>query len=119
MTSMKITKGEEKTDEVSPAEPVGPRYPYGLSINLDNDSLEKLGMDKLPEVGVVLTLTAKVKVTSASVNEYENNKERNVGLQITDMDLGKAKVEKDTAEELYGVQRDATKEGPTEYVSNL
>lgn len=70
-----------------------PTYPYGLNINLEEEALEKLGLEKLPKVDTEMVLYAKVVVTSASSNEHtaggdgKTHKHRSVGLQITDLCL--------------------------------
>lgn len=102
LVSMKMSRSEReekyKPSEVSMDAPV---YPYGLEVRLDNDALEKLGIE-LPEVGTEMLLIAKVKVTGASSNESENGKNRSVSLQITDMCLeDDAKAAKDYATKLY------------------
>lgn len=87
--SMKLSKAEVKKHNAPMA--VGassaPRYPWGLSLSLDNASLEKLGMTKLPEVGATFELDAKVKVTSVSQNEDGSSSNRSASLQITEMCL--------------------------------
>lgn len=64
-----------------------PEYPYGLCLSLNSDTLDRLGMTELPEIGTVLTLHARVEVTSVSQYERADGKNRDVSLQITDMDL--------------------------------
>lgn len=86
MTNMKLSKSERKELRKTLVDD-GPKFPFGLSINLDDESLEKLEMTKLPTVGKEMTLTAKVKVTSVSAHDSEHGKDRSVGLQITDMAL--------------------------------
>ncbi len=86
--------------ELAIAEP-GNDYPYGLEISLDSDSLTKLGMDSLPEVGAVMTLTAKVKVTRVSEHASEGHSDKSVVLQITDMELATGK-KAEAAGILYG-----------------
>ncbi len=77
-----------------------PKYPYGLQITLDTESLKKLGYKDLPEVGTILTLKAKVEVCSTSLNERADSEPcMCMGLQITDMELGAGK--KDAAKVLY------------------
>lgn len=76
-------------------------YPYGLRISLDDESIAKLGISKLPEVGLEMYLGATVKVVEVSENElHGENKERRVELQITDMALT---VEKENpGKKIYG-----------------
>lgn len=66
-----------------------PVYPYGCCISLDEDVLEKVGLDgELPQVGEMIHLCAMAKVTSVSESEREDGnggKSRccRVELQIT------------------------------------
>ncbi len=102
LTDMKITAAEqEERDKLHSPEVAGPspgysdRYPYGLEIRLDTQSLEKLGMTKLPAVGKKMRVTAEVKVESVSQNDRTNKDgksvpDRNVTLQICKLGLEKA-----------------------------
>lgn len=69
--------------------PSVPIYPYGLCISMDDDVLDKLGLDgDLPEVGEIVHLVGLAKVTSASSREEmqsDGTKKlcRRVELQIT------------------------------------
>lgn len=107
LKSMKLDKQEMKEQAEPAADLIDrPCYPYGLSLRLDEDALDKLGISTLPEVDGVLMLTAKVTVTGASSNERSTGgdktaKHRCLELQITDMALGAAPAEKDAADELY------------------
>ena len=96
LTSMKRSKPESSETEVET-----PEYPYGLSISLDDESMNKLGLGELPAVGDEMMVMAKVKVKSAGESEYEGEeKSRNVTLQITDMGL--KEEEKRAADKMYG-----------------
>lgn len=104
MTDMSIT-ADERSKMMEPTMACAgdaPRYPWGLSVSLDNASLEKLGLsDDMPEVGEKLQLTAVVEVTSCSMNETKDGgKNYSCALQITKMGLGPA-PKKDAAEALY------------------
>lgn len=82
-----------------------PKYPYGLSISLDDESLAKLGITALPTVGTAMTLTARVEVCSTS--QYQDRKgesESSLSLQITAMELSPASesASTDAASLLYG-----------------
>jgi hypothetical protein len=100
LVNMKLdAKAREKTPATIAADQ--PVYPWGLSLTLDNDSLEKLGID-LPKVGKTLMVTARVDVTGVSSNESESGKNRSVSLQITDLSVSPGEGEGgDAAEKLY------------------
>lgn len=78
-------------------------YPYGLCLYLDNDTLEKLGIDgDLPDVGDMINFQALARVTSASENERSTEagtKEvcRRIELQITHMSVASDEEEDRTA----------------------
>lgn len=79
-----------------------PMYPWGLTVNLDTDALEKLGLaEKLPQVGKGMKLEALVDVVTVSENDSAGGgKTCSVSLQITDLGL-KAVADKDAGDELY------------------
>lgn len=73
-------------------------YPWGLSLHLERDTLDKLGMKQLPNVGIELRMVAIVKVTSVNQSAREGeNEQASVGLQITSM-----QVQADAAAENQG-----------------
>ena len=85
LKSMRVTKKEGEKENAIDSDQ---EYPYGLGLSLDNDTLAKLGIKDLPELGEVMTLVAKVEVVSLSENSSKDNEDhKNVGLQITDMEL--------------------------------
>jgi hypothetical protein len=105
LTSMKISKAEREArySEKSIATE-GPMYPYGLSIQLDDESLEKLGIDvKDLAVGSTMVLVAKVEISSVSSNESTGGPARqSASLQITEMCLeGEGAKASDAAKALY------------------
>lgn len=60
-----------------------PKYPYGLTINLDEKTLEKLKIDSSDwSVGDIFHLHALSKVTSISEHENTDGKCCSVSLQI-------------------------------------
>lgn len=80
-----------------------PKYPYGLSISLDDGSLSKLAMDQLPRVGDTFMVMAKVQVSNVSERQnMSNDSEASVGLQITDMAIEKPFEAMDAEKALYG-----------------
>lgn len=104
MVEMKMTKEDAKKRYGEPSM-IGdaPEYPYGLRIDLDDSSMEKLGIDKLPEVGSTMMIMARVEVCCASESKsYSGETNRNVALQITEMQIGADSDKSDKAKELYG-----------------
>ncbi len=101
LKSMKLVKKDlPKLKETVMAD--RPRYPYGLTLHLENEAMEKLGMEALPEVGKSMVLMAKVKVESVSQSEREKGKvQRSMSIQITDMALGKEEKKSNPEEKLY------------------
>lgn len=98
LLSMELSPAEAK-QEVA-CEPDPPKYPWGLCIDLDQDSLKKLGIDTLPELGTTMSVVAKAEVTSASTSQSQGGEARmNLSLQITDMAV--APMAKDVAGSLY------------------
>jgi hypothetical protein len=97
---MKLSPKEAKA-EMMPSEKDGPRYPWGLTLNLDDDALEKLGMSKLPEVGETYPLAATCEVTAVSASDTQGGGvRRSLTLQITALaPIGKAG--KDPKDVLY------------------
>lgn len=78
-------------------------YPWGLRLNLDNDTLKKLGVS-MPAVGTEIMITARAVVKATSTREDGNEKYQNADVQITDMAMGPAQAEqqKSAADTLYG-----------------
>lgn len=80
-----------------------PRYPYGLEIRLDEESLAKLGMTAPPAVGSQMIITAKVTVASASQYQTQGNEtEASSCWQITDMEVSGSQTSNTAAQSLYG-----------------
>jgi len=100
MKDLKITKKEAKTKSESMVigSPDQERYPYGLRLDLSNDTLEKLGMTKLPAVGTVLMFEAKAKVVGSRQSATEGSENRSVELQITHIDLEEGETDEEVKE---------------------
>jgi hypothetical protein len=73
---------QNRTEEAMPMMQDTPVYPYGLSICLCNDELEKLGLDASCEVGDMITMECLAKVTSVSKNDTTEGTKTRVELQI-------------------------------------
>lgn len=99
MQDLKITKKEAK----EASKPIGTyedqeRYPYGLRLDLNDDTLKKLGITKLPAVGTVLMFEAKAKVIGSRQSATESSDNRSIELQITHLDLEMDEDEVDEGE---------------------
>ncbi len=105
LLNMKLPPLKEKPmADCAPCHIEREQYPYGLRLHLDTEQLSALGIDKLPDVGTEVTISAKGKVTSVNQGASEHNKKvfRNVGIQITDLGLDSAKPQtKKTEQVLY------------------
>jgi len=110
LKSMKLTPKEEmKEDKLEGECPTctedekseGPEYPWGLKINLDTDTLTKLGISELPKIGTSMMLHAKVFVCDMYQSESEGSKNISLGIQITDMSLDAEKTSKSTTSVMY------------------
>lgn len=97
LTDMSLTAEEAKeADCCAPSTngDKGPKYPWGLRVDLDDGSLEKLGMGLMP-VGTEVTIMAKARVVTTSSYEREgSDPETSVGLQIVAMDVGMAQADR-------------------------
>lgn len=102
LTSMKVDRATKAPEPCCSVAAERPAYPWGLEVTLDNESLDKLKLDPLPEAGETLMLLAKVRVSRVSSNDTaDGEKSRSVGLQITDLALEDAGEHKDAAKMLY------------------
>ena len=95
MKSME-SKDNDKSQPSMACEPCeGPRYPYGLRICLNQESIEALGISKMPQVGDVMNVMATAKVVSVSQSEMESGKMYgSIDLQIVEMGVEKKGKEK-------------------------
>lgn len=91
MVNMQLSAEKAKTADAccEPAECDKPRYPYGLCLYLDTETLKKLGITDLPKVGTQLKVQALATVVSVGMNQHQDgDTEQRAELQITDMELG-------------------------------
>ena len=90
LTDMKFSAAERKEEKAEMTIPSAPKYPWGLSLNLDGGSLDKLGVKDLPKVGDYITVVALCCVKSVSQTSTEGDDDdcKSVSLQIEKMRLG-------------------------------
>ncbi len=86
LVNLKLSPAEAK--EITTPDPSdGPKYPYGLRISLDDDTLKKLGLTELPAIDTKLVLTARAEVCSTSDYDSQSGSHRSLDLQITELAL--------------------------------
>ncbi len=96
---------KEAQQMVNPAASDAPKYPWGLSLCLNDDSLDKLGVKTLPAVGTEVTIVAKATVSATRESATEGDgANSSMDLQITDMQIDglDADLFGRAAEMLYG-----------------
>lgn len=92
MINMAMTAEEAKEQYggpcAVPADPELPKYPYGLELSLNDETMKKLGITELPDVNYVMKITAFVTVTNIGSSQSQGGEpEQRMSLQITDMQL--------------------------------
>ena len=83
LRDMKLSRSEKAEDAEQPS---APDYPYGLRLNLDQDALEKLGIE-LPDVGETFFVVAVATVQSVSEHKSDEHTSQDVSLQIKQLSL--------------------------------
>lgn len=99
LVSMKLDPKEQKQE--ADLSYKAPSFPYGLCIELNDDSLDKLGIDKLPDVDDTMIMTARVTVSNTGANATADGESKRMSLQITEMSLGPDAKESDASDKLY------------------
>jgi hypothetical protein len=99
LASMKLDKKEQKKETEIAYD--APDYPWGLCVELNDDALDKLKLEELPDVGDEMQLIAKVTVTTVSENASRAGASRRVSLQITEMAIGPEQADGDPSGKLY------------------
>ena len=98
--SMKLSSREQESKPMAVTAD-RPEYPWGLGLTLDNEVLEKLGID-LPEVGSTLRIEGRVTVTAAQLSETQHSgRQRSASLQIVDLGVGPDERDDAAADRLY------------------
>lgn len=90
MASLKRSKADKKreSNKYRLSSPSSEDYPYGTRIELDNDSLDKLGIDDMPDVGKKMRIHAVAHVLSTSESTHDGKKaHRSMSLQIRKMKM--------------------------------
>lgn len=89
LVSLERTPAEKKAleKEMTAPMPEAPDYPYGLELRIDDDTLDKLGLDDLPPTGTVVHFRAVATVTGARASADQSGDRSSIDMQITDMGI--------------------------------
>jgi len=102
LINMEMSKEEAKEYNEGPSPAESPKYPWGLCITLNDESLKKLGLTALPAAGSEVTIVAKAQVSGIRETQTQGgDTEASMDLQITDMTLSTGWNAKDLAAKLY------------------
>lgn len=96
MKSMKLSKKEAK-GEVAIDVPDGPRFPHGLTLHLEDETLKKLGIANVPDVGTEMRVVGVGVVESSNQHQSQRRKNRSISIQLQRLDVKPTK--KATAED--------------------
>lgn len=102
IVDMALTAAEAKETMYSSDPSEAPKYPYGLNLDLNDDTLKKLGIGKLPQVGDEVAITAVAKVTRISAYDEQGGTEQCLSLQIVGMEANIPSQVETPAGKLYG-----------------
>lgn len=110
MKDLALTPDEAKESMIgcASADPSeGPKYPYGTSLDFNDETLKKLGITKLPGIGEEVAITAIGKVTRISAYEEQGGAEQCLGIQLTAMDVNIPSQVQSAADKLYGTSQES------------
>lgn len=102
LVDVKRSKADKKREQAKYDEPVTATedYPWGLSIRLDNATIEKLGIGDLDAEENVRVFAAAF-VSEDTATKRNGNTERSVSLQITKLAVVQTPSDASIADELY------------------
>jgi len=101
LVDMKLTKKESK-EMTAGSELTQPAYPYGLRLELNDESMKKIHIESMPEVGTKVLVHAVAQVERVSENQTQEGKRQDMSLQITELGFEPYKGKKATEKILYG-----------------
>lgn len=97
LKNMKVSKKEAKKDIIDEE----PKYPWGLRLHFDEESVSKLDIEELPKQGDKVMIVAFANVDEVGDIESQRGRQRHIDLQLTDVSI-EEKADKDTLSTLYG-----------------
>lgn len=101
LADMKRTKADKKAETKRWDEPIGAGdYPYGLAIDLDDETITKLGLGDV-DADDKVKIAATAFVSSSNTNKRNGKTTRSVTLQITTMAVIQGESKEATASAMY------------------
>jgi hypothetical protein len=85
MASMEKSQVQKVENQAVACEPE--KYPYGLRIHLDHETVKKLGLKTLPGVKQKFYIEAMAEVCDVHAHESEGEERISIGLQICEMGM--------------------------------
>jgi methionine aminopeptidase len=98
---MKMRPSEDKECSMLCSDEGQHKYPYGLCLSLDDESLKKLGLDNAIPPGTIVKIQATAIVERASESLDLKGKETYASMQITHLGLEPEGTATDAATRLY------------------
>lgn len=78
-------------------------YPYGLTVNLDDDTMGKLGLtDKDFDTGEPVMLMAEAVITEDRINTINGKTRRSMAIQLRKIAITQGDEKADVSTTLYG-----------------
>jgi hypothetical protein len=78
-------------------------YPYGLTVHLDHETIEKLGLSDMDlDAGEPVMLVSEATVTEDRINTVNGKTRRSMSLQLRKIAVTQEAKREDTATTLYG-----------------
>ena len=97
LTNMARSKKDRKSNEAI-CSPDDSKFPYGLSIDLNEESLEKLDLDDMPDIGTKLIVAAVGEVTSVNQHKSKSDTTQNLTIQLQRLEVGPLNKKEKSAE---------------------
>jgi hypothetical protein len=102
LVDVKRTKADKKEEQESyEVADSSEDYPWGLSIRLDNSTIQKLGLGDL-DADETVRVYAEAFVSEDSANKKNGKTVRSMTLQITRLAVAQSEKDEDKADALYG-----------------
>ena len=92
LTDMRLPKRSKNTDHEVATDTDELRFPFGLQIDLDDESLRKLNISNLPEAGAQFIVVGVGPVTQVRQTDGKRGKDRSLTIQLQKLEVGPVKT---------------------------